>query len=161
MKTLFGSELLEKGTSKFIIQLGGYLEDKNITRINVQAVTIVDDRSHKLMRTTTIVFQDCSKVGQFANVPKWYTLTVSHAKDMSCSNWQLSRVRSQREEAYEDKSNKGPYVFEKNGELILTYESIDLEDDGNYIANWSYNDAATIAEQIDKILDSKGMKIKK
>jgi len=79
MKVQFGSEKLEQLTSKFIIKLAAYLYDHDFKVISVGDVTVVDVDA--LNQKTIITF------GVFNN--KGNVLTVSHAKDMCCSNWEL------------------------------------------------------------------------
>jgi hypothetical protein len=80
MKTQFGQELLEKLTSKFILELANFLSDNKINWINVRSVDVrpVD----ALNEVTIINFKDYQNQN--------YKLIVGHAKDMSCSNWDMS-----------------------------------------------------------------------
>lgn len=82
MNVIFGSEKLEVLSSKFILSLAEYFYNQDINKINVISVN-VEPGSNDLMEKTTIQFKDYNNHD--------YILIVSHAKDMSCSNWDLKK----------------------------------------------------------------------
>jgi hypothetical protein len=80
MEVLFNSEKLEHLSSKFIIKLAGYLSNKQIDRISINEVEVTPFDA--LNEITIIQFQEI-------DLKKKFNLSVTHAKDMSCSNWSL------------------------------------------------------------------------
>jgi len=85
MNVLFGSEKLEKLTSKFVIQFAGYLSDKNIDRIAINDLSKIPSKDTDLMSNTTINFTE-------VDMKKKFKLECHHANDMSCSNWELKEI---------------------------------------------------------------------
>jgi hypothetical protein len=83
MQVLFNSEKLEHLSSKFIIQLAKFFSEKEIVRISIFNVEVTPFDS--LNEITIINFQEVDTTTK-------YNLSITHAKDMSCSNWSLKKV---------------------------------------------------------------------
>ena len=81
MKVLFGSENLEKLSSKFIIQLSGFLHDKDLHDISVNSC--IQENRDDLNQITSIWITHRSNIQ--------FDIVVKHAVNMSCSNWEIKK----------------------------------------------------------------------
>lgn len=91
MKTYnFGAEKLEKMSSKFIIELTNYLFEKQMNCVSIQDVMCIPIDEFNSCTIIALVDVTLTNGGQPFN--SHHLITIRHANNMSCSNWQISSL---------------------------------------------------------------------
>lgn len=93
MKISFNESKLEQMSSKFVIQFYNFMHDAGYEDISIRSINI--EHVNDLNQVTTINITSYVKE---TNENRYHSIRVAHAKDMSCSNWQIKKQSKEQAE---------------------------------------------------------------